>query len=119
MNDITKASLYQQKGNVRETWMDKVKRNGRVKQTINNKVGRGLSSNTPNQLYSTIDASMHAGKLDEPLELSAFGRTTKRSGNSVVSPFKQGTMNLNKTSGITLLNTVGSKDYESAGGILI
>ena len=55
---------------------------------MNSKGTRGFSTNTPNQLYSTIDASMNAGRSDEPLEMSAFGRTTKRSGHSVVSPFK-------------------------------
>ena len=48
ISDITKASLYQQKGlHVRETWMDKVKRSGKMKQTLNNKVGRGLANQTP------------------------------------------------------------------------
>ena len=73
---------------MRETWMDKVKRNSKMKQTMNNKVGRGLSNQTPSQLYSTIDASLHAGKLDEQLDISAFGRTAKRTGPSYASPFK-------------------------------
>ena len=51
-----------------------------MKQSLNNKVGRGLNNQTPGQLYSTIDASMQSGRLDAPIELSAFGRTTTKRG---------------------------------------
>lgn len=58
ISDITKASLYQQRSkNVRETWMDKVKRGSNMKQSLNTRVGRGLSNQTPSALYQTMDSS--------------------------------------------------------------
>ena len=73
-------------------------------------------------MYSTIDATLlESSKLDEAQD--SFRRTSKKSGFTGTSPFKQSNpiMNLNNTSGITLLNNASKagpvrtsgRDYDS------